>query len=105
MKAFGGLGIVLCAVFGTAVQLHAIVFISTGDSGYNTTAPTGDLLDSGWQYQGVGGSFLGTPISEHHFITATHVGGTVGQTFSFQGTSYSTVAREVSPNSDLTIWV
>jgi hypothetical protein len=62
----------------------AIVFYDTGDSGHNTTAPTGIYEDSGWQYEGRYGSFLGTIIAPQYFITAQHFG-TQGGTFVHSG--------------------
>jgi len=70
----------------------------------HTDAPNGAYLNSGWQYQGTWGSYLGTPISEHYFITAGHVGGSIGGTFTFQGVNYTTVAQYDDPQSDLRLW-
>jgi len=71
----------------------------------NTTAPTGALANSGWQLQGEwAGAFLGTPISSNQFITAQHVGGNVGDTFSFNAANYTTTGFVNVPNSDLRIW-
>jgi hypothetical protein len=71
----------------------------------NTSAPTGTLNNSGWQYEGQFGGVLGTPISSDCFITAYHVGGTVGvSTFEIDNTVYQTTAEQKDPNSDLAIW-
>ena len=75
-----------------------------GPQGRNTTAPTGTLTNSGWQYQGQWGAYLGTPISSQLFITAEHVGGSVGQVFTYQSVPYTTTALYDDPNSDLRIW-
>jgi hypothetical protein len=83
---------------------HAIIFLSTNDTNYNTTTPTGSLTNSGWQYQGTWGNFLGTPIASNHFITAKHVGGSVGDIFTLNGFPYHTTASFADPNSDLRIW-
>jgi hypothetical protein len=83
------------------------MLLGTGDPTANTTAPGGDLAGSGWQYQGLWGGFLGTAISPYHFITAKHVGGAEGQTFSLlDGSATYTAVERVSdsPDSDLTIW-
>ena len=45
-----------------AFQAHAVILYATGDPEANTSAPTGDLVDSGWQWAGLWGSFMGTPI-------------------------------------------
>jgi hypothetical protein len=63
---------------------EALVFYNTGtapagiatyDPNYNTTAPTGTFANSGWQYEGYFGSYLGTMISPNLFITANHIRG------------------------------
>ena len=84
---------------GSAVILH-----STGDPARNTTPPTGSLTNSGWQYQGQWGAYLGTPISPKHFLAAGHVGGSVGDPFVYRGVTYVTTAMADDPNSDLRIW-
>ncbi len=83
---------------------HAVLLYGTASTSANTTAPTGSLADSGWQYEGTWGGFLGTPIAPNYFITAKHVGGSVGGTFTYQGVAYTTTASFGSPNSDLNIW-
>ena len=82
----------------------AVIFHGTDDPLHNTSAPTGSLVKSGWQLQGRWHGFLGTPIGPNHFITATHVGGAVGDRFTLNGVEYLTTARHVDANSDLTIW-
>lgn len=59
---------------------QAIIFQATGDSSHNIAAPTGQYANSGWQYEGYYGGFLGTMIAPQYFITAQHVG--------YQGTSF-----------------
>ena len=85
---------------------RAVTFFETADPARNTNAPTGSLANSGWQFQGKWGSFLGTAISPNHFIAATHIGGNIGDTFSLNGVQHTTTARHVDPGSgrDLTIW-
>ncbi len=82
----------------------AVLFPSTGDPSYNTNAPSGTLTNSGWQFQGRFGSYLGTPIGPHHFIAATHIGGAVGDKFYYNGGFYTTTAKLADSSSDLTIW-
>ena len=82
----------------------AILFYSTGDPAHNTNAPTGALTNSGWQYQGAWGAFLGTPVAARFFITAAHVGGAVGDQFLFRGVNYTTTAMVDDPSSDLRLW-
>ncbi len=97
---FGVVGLGLVAM-GT-IPARAIVFYSTADPAYNTTAPGGSYADSGWQYIGYWGGVVGTPIGPNAFITATHVGGSIGDTFSYNGLSYTTTA--VHNNGDLAVW-
>jgi hypothetical protein len=94
----------LPALIAGAAPVRAVIFDATGDPLFNITAPGGALADSGWQYQGLWGSFLGTPIGPNHFITAAHVGGGIGDTFYFQGHEYTTDDYEIDPLSDLRIW-
>src|SRR2546423_11340834 len=70
----------------------------------NKSAPTGTLAGSGWQWMGNWGSFTGIPIAKNYFVTASHVGGSVGQSLSLNGSTYSTTAMYDDPNSDLRIW-
>jgi hypothetical protein len=93
-----------CAVIGCGLprEAGAVIFYSTSDPTHNTTAPTGDLANSGWQWTGFWGGFNGTTISPNQFITATHVGGSVGQSFTFNGVSYRTTG--VVNNGDLAVW-
>lgn len=87
-----------------APRLEALIFYSSGSSTFNTSAPTGALSGSGWQFQGRWGGFLGTPVGPSHFLTAKHVGGTVGGLFSWNGTNYTTVGKVDHPTADLTLW-
>lgn len=93
----------LALMFFGPTAARAVVFASTGDPEFNTTTPTGELADSGWQFQGEWYSFTGTPVSPHHFITAKHVGGTVGANFKFQGIDYVTVGV-TNNGTDLNVW-
>jgi hypothetical protein len=98
--------IALCGlVFGLVINnSHAVILFGSGDPAYNTTAPDGVLVNSGWQYQGQWGGFLGTPIAPQYFIAARHVGGSVGQQFTYNGTAYYTTAYWDDTNTDLRIW-
>jgi len=91
-------------LLGTPTALHAIILIGSDNPTTNTTAPTGDLANSGWDLQGNWGSFLGTPIAPNYFITAKHVGGSVGGTFTLAGQNYTTTAKFQTADSDLTVW-
>jgi hypothetical protein len=83
---------------------NGVLFVSTGDSSYNTNAPTGSLTNSGWQYEGQWMSYLGTPIAPTFFLAAQHIGGTPGTPFILNGFSYTTVTNFDDPNTDLRIW-
>lgn len=102
LSNFGRLALL---AFGlTAQSSLAVILFGSGDPTYNTSPPTGALQDSGWQYEGQWGSFLGTPIAPQYFIAAHHVGGSIGQTFTYQGVGYVTTAYWDDTNSDLRIW-
>jgi len=76
-------------------NVHAVVFFSTGDPAKNITAPGGPLAGSGWQFQGEWGATLGTPIAPNYFITASHIGGTEGDSFVFSGSTYPTTGDQM----------
>jgi hypothetical protein len=87
-----------------AARAEAVLFEFTGDPTYNTTAPSGTLTNSGWQYEGQWqGSHIGTPIAPTFFLAAQHIGGSVGDLFGFNGLYYHTVAFFDCPNSDLRV--
>jgi hypothetical protein len=90
----------LCAIHSA----HAIILFGTADADANTTAPTGELAGSGWDFQGIWGQVQGTAIGPHHFITATHVGGQVGEVFTYRGVQYTTISRTIDSGSDLQIF-
>ena len=99
------IGRLVLVAFAIGTQTsRAVILFGSGDPSYNTTPPTGALTNSGWQYEGRWGSFLGTPIAPQYFMAAQHIGGSVGQTFTFNGVSYTTTAYWNDPNSDLRIW-
>lgn len=81
---------------------RAVILFRTGDITANTSAPTGELASSGWQFQGTFGNFLGTPIAPHFFLTAQHIGG--ASKFVFRGANYTPVRSYDDPGSDLRIW-
>src|ERR1700726_988435 len=83
---------------------RAVILFDTGDPTVNTAAPTGDLANSGWQYEGYWNGFIGTPIAPNFFIAAAHIGGSVGNSFVYQGTTYTTVRSFSQSGSDLLIW-
>ncbi|MBK9139852.1 MAG: hypothetical protein IPM17_13970 [Verrucomicrobia bacterium] len=94
----------VAALLTIALPAKSVVFLSTDDPDFNTTPPTGDLRDSGWQWQGNWRGFGGTVIAPNLFLTAQHVGGAVGDVFVFDGRPYPTLASFADPQSDLMIW-
>ena len=103
MKTCRGL-IFLVWIFclGTPRALAVILF-GTGDPGANTTAPTGDLANSGWQWVGKWGTSSGIVIAANYFITVKHVGGSILDPFVFQGREYRSVKFFDDPESDLRV--
>lgn len=97
----------LVALFLCGAPSHAVVFYATGDAGHNTSAPTGTFEDSGWQYQGTYGGFLGTIIAPQYFITAQHMGaqgGTFVHNGIFNGGSSVVYNVDFSANGGLGYW-
>lgn len=95
---------ILLVLFMTG-SASAVLFYSTGEPSYNTNAPIGTLANSGWQFQGRFGSYLGTPVGPHHFIAAKHVSDvSIGTKFYYNGEVFTTVAKTNDGASDLTIW-
>lgn len=104
--AFSSLACVLLAL--ATARVEAVII--TGSLGNNTSAPTDPALAVRWGQVGLfrpswgPDGFLGTPIAPSLFITAKHLQGSVGDTFTLGGTAYPTVARYADPSSDLAIW-
>lgn len=87
----------------------AVIFFDTADPLYHAnTAPNGAYQDSGWQYQGLFGGFLGTMISPQHFVTAAHLGVPsttfVWTTYFSGGASDVTFTRDTTVNGGLGYW-
>ncbi|MFC5456612.1 hypothetical protein [Prosthecobacter fluviatilis] len=102
---------IMCATFAllclSLVPCKAIVFEATADPNHNITAPTGIFANSGWQYEGTYGAYLGTMIAPQYFITAQHFG-TQGTTFTqngvFSGGADVTYNIDTAANSGLGYW-
>lgn len=94
----------LWTIISLGSAAHAVMFQFTADPAFNTTPPSGELAGSGWELQGDWGGVLATPIAPQYFLAARHVGGSVGQAFTFQGVSYRTTAFWDDPYSDLRLW-
>ena len=104
MKRYQLLGLVLSAGLLVTAPSKAVILYRTGDPSINTTAPDGELAGSGWQYQGYFAGFLGTVIASNYFVTANHIGASVGDVFYFNGNSYTTTAVFRDTASDLAVW-
>ncbi|MES2476804.1 MAG: hypothetical protein V4640_13555 [Verrucomicrobiota bacterium] len=93
----------LSLALGIALTLPAaaVNFADSADPLHHISTP-GD--NSGWQFEGKFLVYLGVPIGPFHFITAAHIGGTVGQTFDFHGKLYTTVGEQQIPGTDLRVW-
>ena len=99
--------LVLCVVLlGVCLPspAYAVIFLSTADPDHNTNAPTGELAGSGWQWVGIWGGCQGVPIGPHHFLAAHHIGGNVGDPFTFDGVVYTTTAYHDDSTTDLRMW-
>lgn len=95
--------ILALALFLAAADAPAVILFRTADPSANTSAPTGDLAGSGWQFEGTFGGFLGTPIAPNFFITASHFG-QADTVFYFNAVAYPIVRQFKDPFSDLIIW-
>src|SRR5215212_202780 len=91
-------GLALACLVLPSFPARAVLLYQTAQR--NTWAPTDALANSGRQYQGNWGAFLGTPIAPRLFLTAEHVGGGIGQPFSFRGKTYTAKAIYDNPNTD-----
>lgn len=98
------LGAVVVANIFVSQPSSAILFKSTADPAYNTNAPGGALANSGWQFEGSWGSYLGTAIAPTFFLAAQHIGGSTGDVFVLNGFTYHTTAFFDDPSSDLRLW-
>lgn len=98
-----GVSLVAAALLWFAAGAGGIILFRTGDPVANTTEPGGSLANSGWQFEGAFGSFLGTAIAPHYFITAKHLGNQ-SNNFFYGGTNYRIVRRFEDSASDLQIF-
>ncbi len=98
---------ILALLYLSVTPCRAIVFVATGDPTHNTTAPTGSFANSGWQYEGTYGAYLGTMIAPQYFITAQHFG-TQGSTFTqsslFNGGTNVTYNIDTAANCGAGYW-
>src|SRR5436190_13402864 len=90
------LGLIVFLLPFAPLDGRAVILFRTADPAANTTAPTGGLNGSGWQFEGLWGSFLGTPIAPHFFLSAKHVG-QAGASFTLGGINYTLVKEFGDP--------
>ena len=99
--------VALAMMLGWASSARAVLFYDTGSPSHNIAAPTGAYLDSGWQYQGYYGAYLGTMIAPQYFITAQNMG-TQGSSFVsagiFNGGADVTYTIDTAANSGAGFW-
>lgn len=96
----------LVSLFGMN-SAQAVLFYDDVPSSYHRDAPTGDYANSGWQYEGVFGGYLGTMISPNCFITSAHFGVQSTQFMSnglFNGVSDVTYNIDTSANGGTGYW-
>ena len=101
--ANAGLLLAIVALFLFAGRIDGIILYRTGDPAANTAAPAGTLANSGWQYEGTFGNYLGTPIAPHFFITAEHIGQDSDKLV-YRGANYTIVKSFDDPATDLRIY-
>ena len=93
--------------FAFLPKAHAVLFYDTGSASHNIAAPTAAYQDSGWQYQGYYGAYLGTMIAPQYFLTAQHMG-TQGSSFVsaglFNGAIDVTYTIDASANGGAGFW-
>ncbi len=98
---------VLAGSLAVATVASGVVFYETGASNHNATAPTGAYANSGWEYEGLFGGFLGTMISPQLFITAQHIGlqgGTFVSSAVFNGVADVTYTIDAAANGNVGYW-
>lgn len=97
------LGFCLLAV----TEASAVLLYDSNNPATNTTAPTGDYVGSGWAFQGLYGSYLGTMIAPQYFITAAHFpiqGNTFVSTSTFNGVADVTYTIDSAANGGQGYW-
>jgi hypothetical protein len=82
------------------LPVRAVILFGSGDPGRNTTAPTGELAGSGWQWQTDTGP-CATAVGAHHAVSAHHLGLHPGSLLSFGALTYPVLTVTNAPGSDL----
>jgi len=108
-------GLTTLLMLSAASSANAVILYRAGLSGTgvppNSTAPTGSLSTSGWQYQIKFGEYLGTPIGPSTFVTANHIAPGNGTTFTWNNETYTVTSKSnindiaiVRVNKSFTSW-
>ena len=97
---------ILAALVAALVSPHtqAVHFVNVEDPSHNTEPPADPAQARLWHLQGDWNAFLGTPIAAYWFITAKHVGGSLGDQLQLMGKPYTAIVRIPDPESDLALW-
>lgn len=107
LLALARASIVAASIFLFVPMARAVLFYGSADPTHNSSAPGGAYQNSGWQYQGYYGAYLGTMIAPQYFITAKHMG-TQGSFFVsagiFNGGVDVTYTIDTSANAGAGYW-
>ncbi|MCE9591429.1 MAG: PEP-CTERM sorting domain-containing protein [Planctomycetes bacterium] len=107
IRYLGGLLVAAAAALAIPTPSHAVILYSSATT--NTTDddpgnPSPFDLTGQWRKGGGTYSGAGVPIGEHYFLTARHIGASVGDIFTFQGVDYTSIGSFINDtNSDLRI--
>jgi hypothetical protein len=97
--------LLLVVALGLGTPARAIIIF--GSPGQNLSAPTGALADSGWQWVGEwdanGFTAGGVAVSPTQFLTSSHLGGQVGNTFLLDGHTYTATQIDTIAGTDLEV--
>jgi hypothetical protein len=95
----------LLLVLGLAAPARAILIYGDPNAatGRNLSAPTGSLANSGWQDVGHWQNGGGVAIAPNYFLTAAHLGGKVGDSFTLNGVKYAATAKTQIAGTDLEV--
>ncbi|MEM7410212.1 MAG: hypothetical protein AAF430_08270 [Myxococcota bacterium] len=105
----GSLALAIALVLGwLPLTATGVVVLNGQQPAQNTTSAGLNGEAAVVQDAGVFGGFLATAVGPRHFLAAKHIGGSVGQTITFdagpnQGT-YTTIGFVDDPASDLRLW-
>jgi hypothetical protein len=93
----------LVALLVTTIPGRGVIVFGTDDPTHNTTAPTGVLAGSGWQWVGQFASAQATVIGPRHIVTAKHLA-IGGAQFVFRGVTYRVTSSTNLSGTDLDVF-